>query len=73
MKDGSDGKDAARSSGERGEDRTEMKKEAKLSRRTLLNGSAWSTEKMYMKKGKMRYLFWDRAHAEKEGNGGAVQ
>ena len=27
------------------EDRTEMKKEAKLLRCTLLNGSAWSTEK----------------------------
>ena len=28
-----------------GEDKTEMKKEAKLLRYTLLNGSAWSTEK----------------------------
>ena len=34
----------------KGEDRTEMKKEMKLLRRTLLNGSAWSTERKYMTK-----------------------
>ena len=31
-----------------GEDRAEMKKKAKLLRYTLLNGSAWSTERKYM-------------------------
>ena len=33
-----------------GEDRTEMKKEAKLLRCTLLSGSAWSTVKTYMRR-----------------------
>ena len=58
--------DAARSSSEReadgrrrfpqrwrqpkGEDRTGMKKEATLLRCTLLDGSAWSTEKKYMRR-----------------------
>ena len=32
----------------KGEDKTEMKKEVKLLRCTLLNGSAWSTERKYM-------------------------
>ena len=34
----------------KGEDRTEMKKEGKLLRCTLLNGSAWSTERKYMRR-----------------------
>ena len=34
----------------KGEDRTEMKKEAKLLRCTVLNGSAWSTERKYMRR-----------------------
>ena len=34
----------------KGEDRANMKKEAKLLRCTLLNGSAWSTEKKYMRR-----------------------
>ena len=33
-----------------GEDMTEMKKEAKLLRCTLLNGSAWSTERKKMRR-----------------------
>ena len=43
----------------KGEDRTEMKKEAKLLRCTLLNGSAWSTERKYMRryKGKCDIFF----------------
>ena len=47
----------------KGEDRTEMKKEAKLLRCTLLNGSAWSTERKYMRryKGKWDVFFWNRA------------
>ena len=32
----------------KGEDRTEMKPESKLLRCTLLNGSAWSTERKYI-------------------------
>ena len=45
----------------KGKDRTNMKKEAKLLRCTLLTGSAWSTEKKYMRryKRKVRYLLWD--------------
>ena len=38
----------------KGEDRTEMKKEAKMLRCTLLNGSAWSTERKYMRRYKGR-------------------
>ena len=34
----------------KGEDKTEMKKEAKLLRCTLHNGSVWSTEKKYMRR-----------------------
>ena len=34
----------------KGKDRTGMKKEAKLPRCTLLNGSAWSTERKYMRR-----------------------
>ena len=34
----------------KGEDRANMKKEAKLLRCTLLNGSAWSTERKYMRR-----------------------
>ena len=58
----------------------EMKKEAIVERCTLLNGSAWSTEKIYVRryKGKkirrkVRYLFRLRAQIEEGGNGGAVQ
>ena len=43
----------------KGEDRTEMKKEAKLLSCTLLDGSAWSTERKYMRrcKGKCDIFF----------------
>ena len=43
----------------KGEDRAEMKKEAELLRCTLLNGSAWSTERKYMRryKGKCDIFF----------------
>ena len=43
----------------KGEDRTGMKKEARLLRCTLLNGSAWSTEKKYLTryKGKCDIFF----------------
>ena len=34
----------------KGEGRTEMRKDAKLLRGTLLNGSAWSTERKYMRR-----------------------
>ena len=34
----------------KGEDRTEMKKEARLLRCTLLSGSTWSTKKIYMRR-----------------------
>ena len=34
----------------KGEDRSKMKKEAQLLRCTLLNGSAWSTERKYMRR-----------------------
>ena len=33
-----------------GEDRKEMKKDARELRSTLLNGSAWSTKKKYMRR-----------------------
>ena len=67
--DGVDGEVAARSSGKedrwaeekpqswrlpRKEDRTEMEKEAESLRCTLLNGSAWSTEKKYTRRYKGR-------------------
>ena len=55
----------------KGEDRSEMKKDAKLLRCTLLNGSAWSTERKYMRR-KVRYLLWNRAQTEEGRNGGAV-
>ena len=44
----------------KGEDRTEMK-EARVLRCTLLNESAWSTEKKVHEKiqRKVRYLLWD--------------
>ena len=50
-----------------------MEKEAKLLRCALLNGSAWSTERKYMKKiqRKMRYLLWDWHRLKEGGNGGA--
>ena len=41
----------------KGEDRAEMKKEAKLLRCTLLNGSAWSTERKYMRRYKVEEQF----------------
>ena len=43
----------------KGEDRTKIKKEANLLRCTLLNGSAWSTERKYMRryKGKCDIFF----------------
>ena len=55
-----------------GEGRTEMKKEARRLRCTLLNGSAWSTEKQVCEKieRQVRYLLWNRAQIEEGGNGG---
>ena len=52
-----------------------MKKEAKLLRCTIPNGSAWSTERKYMRryKGKCDVFFGNRAQIEEGGNGGAVQ
>ena len=54
-----------------GEDRTEMKKEAKLLRCTLLDGSAWSTEKSTVRRyrGNCDVFFRDRALTEEGGNG----
>ena len=50
------------------EDRTEMKKEAKRLRCTLLNGSAWSTERKYMRrcKGKCDIFFGMEDRLRKE-------
>ena len=47
-------------------DRTEMRKKAEELRCTLLNWSAWSTEKKHMRryKGKCDIFFWDRAPIE---------
>ena len=52
----------------KGEDKTEMKKEEKLLRCTLLNGSAWSTEKKYMRryKGKCDVFFGIEHRLKKE-------
>ena len=52
----------------KGEDRTEMKKEARFLRCTLLNGSAWSTERKYMGryKGKCDIFFVIEHRLEKE-------
>ena len=90
-KDGSGDEDAARSAVHKesrlaeetpkmwkqpkGEDRTEMKKEARVWVCTVLNGSAWITEKKYLSryKGKCEIFFWCRAQIEEGGNGGAVQ
>ena len=51
-----------------GEDRTKMKKEAKMLRCTMLNGSAWSTERKYMRKynGKCDIFFWIEHRLRKE-------
>ena len=52
----------------KGEDRAEMKKEAKLLRCTLLNGSAWSTERKYIRwyKGKCDVFFGIQHRLRKE-------
>ena len=52
----------------KGEDRTEMKKEAKLLRCTLSNGSAWSTERKYMRRyrGKCDVFFGTEHRMRKE-------
>ena len=44
---------------QKGEDRTEMKKETRVLRCTFLSGSAWSTERKYMRrfKGKCDIFF----------------
>ena len=59
----------------KGEDRTEMKKEAKLLRCTLLNGSAWSTGRKYMRryKGKCGIFFGIQHRLRKGGHRGAVR
>ena len=52
-----------------------MRNEARVLRCTLLNGSAWSTEKKYVRRHrrKVRYFFGERAKIEEGGNGGAAQ
>ena len=58
----------------KGEDRSEMKKEARRLSYTLLNGSTWSTDKIHeMIQRKVRYFFRDSAQIEEGGNGGTVQ
>ena len=58
----------------KGEDRTEMKKEARRLRCTVLNGSTWSTEKKYMRRHQRKYNIFlvSRALFEEGGNGGAL-
>ena len=47
----------------KGEDRTEMKTEARVLRCTLLNRSAWSTEKKYMRRYKRKCdIFFGKEH-----------
>ena len=47
----------------KGEDRTEMNKEAKLLRCTLLNGPAWSTERTFLRKYKSTFdIFFGIEH-----------
>ena len=55
-------------------DRTEMRKEEKRLKCTLPNGSAWSTEKKYMRKYKVTFdVFFEIEHRlRRGGNGGAV-
>ena len=52
----------------KGEDRSKMKKEAKLLRCTLLNGSAWSTERRYVRsyQGKFDIFFGIEHRLRKE-------
>ena len=52
----------------KGEDRADMKKEAKLLKCTLLSGSAWSTERKYMRryKGKCDVFFGMEHRLRKE-------
>ena len=51
----------------KGEDRSKMKKEAKLLRCTLTNGSAWSTEKKCMRRYKGRCdIFFGSEHRLRE-------
>ena len=52
----------------KGEDKTKMKKEGKLLRCTLLNGSAWSTERKCMRryKGKCDIFFGNEHRLRKE-------
>ena len=61
----------------KGEDRTEMNKEAKLLRCTLQHGSAWSTERKYMRryKGKCNLFFGieHRLRKEEMDNGEATE
>ena len=54
----------------KGEDRTEVKKEAKLLSYTLLNGSAWSTERKYMRRytGKCDIFFRIEHRLRKDGD-----
>ena len=55
----------------KGEDWTEMKKEAKLLRCTLLNGSVWRTERKYMRRYKESVVFsWVLSMVNKEANEG---
>ena len=52
---------------QKGEDRTKMKKEAKLLRCTLLNGSAWNTERKYMRRNKGKCdIFFGMEHRLRE-------
>ena len=59
----------------KGVDWTETRKEEKRLRCTLLNGSAWSTEKKCMRRynGTFDIFFWKTAQIKERGNGGRVQ
>ena len=57
----------------KGEDRTEMKKEAKLLRCTLPNCSAWSTGRKYVRRYKGKCDIFFGAQIEEGGNGGTGQ
>ena len=58
-----------------GAERTESRTEEKRLKYTLLNGSAWSTEKKHMRryKGTFDIFFGTEHRLRKEENGGAVQ
>ena len=58
----------------KGEDGANMKKETKLLRCTLLNGSAWSTEKKYMRRYKGTFdIFFGIEHRLRKENEGDLE